>query len=50
MMIDKKLIEKRISELESERANVIAKLQAITGALQDCEYWLHQLKESEKEE
>lgn len=44
-MIDREAIEKRIAELETERDNAIAKFQALTGALQDCHYWLGQVEQ-----
>jgi prefoldin subunit 5 len=46
-MITAELIDKRIEELEAERTNAIARLQALTGALQDCEFWKAQLSEQE---
>ena len=37
-------IEKRKAELESNRAQLLANLNAVDGALQDCDYWLNKLK------
>lgn len=40
-------IEKRIAELEEQRRNRIADIHAIEGAVQDCQYWLEQIKKKE---
>ena len=50
MQITAEAIEKRIAELESERAMVIGRAQAITGALQDCEFWRKQLESGDEVE
>lgn len=47
MTITRETIEKRMESLESERTQLIAKIQAITGALQDCAFWLAQMQETE---
>ncbi len=49
-MVTREAIEKRMAELENERNHLINKLQAITGALQDCAYWLEQLEQPEEPE
>jgi Tfp pilus assembly protein PilN len=42
-MITREMIEARIQKLTAERDELLAKLQAYTGALQDNEYWLEQI-------
>ena len=42
-MITREMIEARKKQLERERDELIAKIHAYTGALQDCEYWLEQV-------
>jgi hypothetical protein len=46
MSITRETIEKRMESLEAERTQLIAKIQAITGALQDCAFWLAQVEET----
>jgi len=46
-MITREMIEARKQQLEAERDELIAKLHAYTGALQDCEYWLEQIEKEE---
>lgn len=50
-MTREKLLE-RIAQLKSEQSNLRANIDAFTGAIQDCEYWLRELEaaESKKEE
>lgn len=38
-------IEARKQDLLAQQARVVADLNAITGALQDCEYWYNQIVE-----
>ena len=40
----KDLVQKRKQELEQQRVQTIATLNAIEGAVQDCDYWLKQLE------
>ncbi len=40
-------VEKRLALLEKDRLQVIANLNAMDGAIQDCKYWLDQF-DSEK--
>jgi hypothetical protein len=47
-MITREMIDARRVQLESERDELIAKLHAYTGALQDCEYWLAQFTKDEE--
>lgn len=41
------LIKKRIEELMAQAEQLRANLNAIGGAIQDCEYWLEQLKKEQ---
>ena len=36
-------IEKRLAELEAQREQALANANALSGAIQDCRYWLEQL-------
>jgi hypothetical protein len=40
--MDKASVLKRKEELEQQRIQLIANLNAVVGAMQDCEYWLGQ--------
>lgn len=42
-------IQERIKQLEQEREQVRLSLIAYDGALQDCQYWLNQIDDKEKE-
>jgi len=46
-MIDRAALTERMAALESDRNQAIANIQAITGAIQDCAYWLAQLDNEE---
>ena len=37
-------IEGRISQLQEQKQSLIADLNAVDGAIQDCQYWLKQLE------
>ena len=41
------LIQKRLAELKQQQKFMEGNLNAIGGAIQDCEYWLATLKEQE---
>lgn len=43
-MISRADLEKRLSELKTQHEQTIAQVHAIEGAIQDCQYWLDQLK------
>jgi len=43
--MNKDQIEKRLEELKTNQEQLRANLIATSGAIQDCEYWLEQLKE-----
>jgi hypothetical protein len=37
-------LEKRKQELTAQQQQFVANANAISGALQDCDYWIEQLK------
>jgi hypothetical protein len=43
-------IEARLVELRKESEQLVANINAISGAIQDCEYWLAQLDAEEAKE
>jgi len=43
--MDKKTIEKRKEDLQKQLVQIQNQFNALTGAIQDCDYWLGQLKE-----
>ena len=45
MAITREAIENRIAALESDHARVLAHLNAIEGAIEDCRFWLQQAEE-----
>ena len=38
-------LKKRLESLEAQRRQMEAHLNAIAGALQECQYWLNQMTE-----
>lgn len=46
--MDEKTIEKRKAELSAQAEQVKVQYQALVGAIQDCNYWLEQIKPKEK--
>ena len=44
MKITRAIIEARISMLEEQREQLLAQLNAVVGALQDCQHWLETAK------
>lgn len=48
MGITKEEIEKRRTQLQAEHQQAVATVHAINGAIQDCEFWLSVLEESDK--
>lgn len=48
MVITKDEILKRKEQLQAEYQQAIGTVQAINGALQDCDYWLKLLEEQER--
>ena len=42
-------IEKRLADLKQAHQQAAANLQALGGAIQDCEYWLGELNKAENE-
>jgi hypothetical protein len=48
--MDKEQIESRKKVLEASRDQLIANLNIINGAIQDCDFWLAQLEQLETKE
>lgn len=48
--VSKEALQARLFELQRQREQAIANVNAISGAIQECEYWLKKLKEKEEEE
>jgi 5'-deoxynucleotidase YfbR-like HD superfamily hydrolase len=46
--ITKEEIQERIKELEKQKRQAEANANAFAGAIQDCEFWLEQLKQAEE--
>jgi small-conductance mechanosensitive channel len=44
------LARNRLAQLEEERTNAIAQINALEGALLDCNYWQEQLTDKNEEE
>jgi hypothetical protein len=44
LSISKEDLTKRLDELKKAEAQITANLQAIGGAIQDCEYWLKEIE------
>ena len=44
-MMTEELIQQRLAELKQQQKFMEGNLNAIGGAIQDCEYWLAKLKE-----
>lgn len=47
-MTKEKLVARR-AQLEKERAQLLANLQAYEGAIQDIDYWLNEVAKEEEE-
>ena len=45
-VITREVLEKRIQDLQAKYNQTIADANAIQGAIQDCQYWLDQLKKT----
>ena len=45
--MDKPSVLKRKEYLESEKANVLAQLNAINGGLYECDFWLIEIEKAE---
>jgi septal ring factor EnvC (AmiA/AmiB activator) len=48
--MNKAQLEKRIAELQKSLEQVQANGNALVGAIQDCNYWLKQLEQTEAQE
>lgn len=40
------LLEARKIELQKQKAQLVANANAISGAIQDCDFWIEQLKQA----
>lgn len=40
------LLEARKIELQKQHAQLVANANAVSGAMQDCDFWIQQLKQS----
>jgi len=45
--ITKETVERRLAKLQAEYDQAIANANALQGAIQDCKYWLDQIKAAE---
>lgn len=50
MEITKERVEERIADLERQKEQAVANINAVEGALQDCRFWLEQLAAAEGSE
>jgi hypothetical protein len=42
--MDEKTIRERLAKLREQHEQATANVHALSGAIQDCEYWLEQVK------
>lgn len=49
-MVDRELILRRMNQLREQEKAAWAQLNAVLGAIEDCEFWLRLLDEQEAEE
>lgn len=49
MMITREMIMDRVQQLQKQAERLRSDLDATLGALQDCGFWLEQLKQQEPE-
>lgn len=47
--MDKAKIDQRKADLQKQYDQKMADLQALSGAIQDCEYWLEEIKKEASE-
>lgn len=45
-MITVEQLKQRLSELEAQKQQAVAKVHCIDGAMQDCEYWLAEVEKA----
>lgn len=45
--VNREALEKRRDELKAELDQAIANVQALNGAIQDCNYWLARIEEDD---
>lgn len=50
VLIDKATIQKRIEDLKTYQKQVLDELQRVTGAIQDCEFWISVVDPKQKPE
>ena len=48
-VITKEALQDHLVELQQQREQAIANVNAISGAIQECQYWVAWLKEKERE-
>jgi len=41
-------LQKRLKELEGAREQILANLNAVNGAIEDCKYWMTELEDKEE--
>jgi len=44
MLMDEQAIQARIAELNQQRAIAVANIQALDGAIADCQWWLARIQ------
>ena len=44
MTMNEQTIQTRLAELNQQRAQTVANLQALDGAIADCQWWLSRIK------
>lgn len=42
--MDEQSLQARIAELNQQRANAVATVQALDGAIADCNWWISKIK------
>jgi peptidoglycan hydrolase CwlO-like protein len=42
-VLTKEAVQQRLTELKKQKEQVLADVNALSGAIQDCEYWLEEL-------
>lgn len=47
-VVTKEALESRIRDLQTQKDQAIANANALTGAIQDCQFWLDQIRASEE--
>ena len=47
--MNKASVEARKEDLQRQREQLVANINAVVGALQDCDYWLSVIEEEERQ-